>query len=223
MKIIGILSSPHGRKSATLGLVEAAVEGARQAGAETELVDITKLKINYCKGCVCCYAKGRCPQKDDFQGVLDKMLAADGIVLSSPNYIDNVSAQLKTLLDRMADVIHAQQFDGKYGFSVTTSGGGNDDFILRIMNSFLTKSGATVIGGVGLAVGRHYAQLPAKKEEARRLGSGLASAIEEQKVYPEQVKQHEEFRERFSVSLKMNKDRWAFDYARWISKGWIKE
>lgn len=223
MKVIAILSSPHGKKSATLGLVEAAMEGARQAGSETELVDITKLKINYCKGCITCYAKGRCPQKDDFQGVLDKMLAADGIILSSPNYIDNITAQLKTLLDRMADVIHAQQFDGKYAFSVSTSGGGNDDFVLGIMNSFLTKSGATVIGKVGIAVGRDYASLPLKKEEARKLGAELASAIKEEKPYPDQEALHREFRERFSVSLKYNKERWASDYARWVGKGWIKE
>ncbi|CAJ35403.1 flavodoxin family protein [Methanocella arvoryzae] len=223
MKIIAILSSPHGKKSATLGLVEAAMEGARQAGADTELIDITKLKINYCKGCITCYAKGRCPQQDDFQAVLDRMLAADGIILSSPNYIDNVTGQLKTLLDRMADVIHAQLFDGKYGFSITTSGGGNDDFILQIMNSFLTKSGANAIGGVGIAVGKDYALLPQKKEEAKRLGAELVSAIREKKRYPDQDALHEDFRKRFAISVKYNKDRWASDYARWVSKGWLKE
>lgn len=223
MKVIGILSSPHGKKSTTLGLVEAAMEGARQAGAETELIDITRLRINYCKGCITCYAKGRCPQKDDFQGVLDKLLTADGIILSSPNYIDNVTGQLKTFLDRMADVIHAQLFDGKYGFSVTTSGGGNDDFILSIMNSFLTKAGANVIGGIGIAAGRDYAKLPAKKEEARQMGVELANAIREKKRYPDQEKLHEDFRQRFSVSLKVNKERWVSDYNRWVDKGWIEE
>ncbi|HEY3273221.1 MAG TPA: NAD(P)H-dependent oxidoreductase [Methanocella sp.] len=76
MKIIGILSSPHGKKSVTGPLVEAALESARQDGAEIEISDICQLKINYCKGCHTCYLKGRCPQKDDFQEVFDKSLEA---------------------------------------------------------------------------------------------------------------------------------------------------
>ncbi|HMK45365.1 MAG TPA: flavodoxin family protein [Methanocella sp.] len=223
MNIIGILSSPKGKKSATLGLVEAAIDGSRQAGAETELIDITKLKINYCKGCVTCYAQGRCPQRDDFQGVYNKVLGADGIILSSPNYIDNVTGQMKTLMDRMTDAIHAQLFDGKYGLSITTSGGGNDDFVLGLMNSFLTKSGATVIGGVGIALGPDSASLPAKKERSRQLGSELANSIRETRSYPEQERLHREFRERFSKTLKINKDRWPSDYDRWVDRGWIVE
>ena len=51
------------------------------------------------------------------------MMDADGIVLGSPNYINQVTAQLKTVLDRMADSIHCQSFAGKYGCGVCTAGG----------------------------------------------------------------------------------------------------
>jgi multimeric flavodoxin WrbA len=50
MKIIGIQSSPKGKNSVTLMLLNAAMEGAKEAGAEVEMIDITKLRINYCKG-----------------------------------------------------------------------------------------------------------------------------------------------------------------------------
>ncbi len=98
MKIIAIQSSPKRKNSNTLKLIEAALEGAREAGAETEIIDITRFKINYCKGCVTCYKDGICHQKDDYNAIKEKILEADGIILSSPNYIDNITAQLKTLI-----------------------------------------------------------------------------------------------------------------------------
>ena len=51
------------------------------------------------------------------------MLAADGIVLASPNYISNVSAQMKALLDRCFSMFHCQMLHGKYGACVVASGG----------------------------------------------------------------------------------------------------
>ncbi|WP_342771917.1 flavodoxin family protein, partial [Methanoculleus sp. UBA300] len=47
---------------------------------------------------------------DDFSGLYQTMLESDGIVLGSPNYINSVTAQTKTLFDRMADAIHCQMF-----------------------------------------------------------------------------------------------------------------
>ena len=55
MKILGINSSPRGKNSRTLKLVNAVLDGAKERGAETELVDIGALDIQYCIGCqVCC-------------------------------------------------------------------------------------------------------------------------------------------------------------------------
>ena len=104
-------------------LVEAVLDGAQTQGAEIELVDICALDINYCIGCQVCFAKGECVQADDLDELVGKMLSADGIVLGSPVYINSVTAQLKTVIDRMADAIHCQLFLGKYGCAVTTSGG----------------------------------------------------------------------------------------------------
>ena len=48
MKILGINSSPRGKNSRTLNLVNAVLDGAKERGAETELVDIGALDIQYC-------------------------------------------------------------------------------------------------------------------------------------------------------------------------------
>ena len=100
MRILGICSSPKGSRSTTLRLVQAALEGAGENGAETELVDLCQLDIKYCNACQTCFKTGKCVHKDDFQGLYEKILMADGLILGSPNYFHTVTAQLKTLIDR---------------------------------------------------------------------------------------------------------------------------
>ncbi len=222
MKIIAITSSPKGKNSLTLKLVNAALEGAGEAGAETEIIDVTKHQINYCIGCVSCYKNGRCVQKDELNDILAKIVAADGIIYSSPNYIDGVTAQLKTLLDRSANVIHEQLFDGKYGFSLTTAGGGGDEQVLNVMNSFITKGGGYVIGSASFMASQGPEGMEAGIKKSKALGKDLATAIKEKREYPEQEAEHRQWKNRFAVSVKFNKDRWAHNYQHWVEKGWIK-
>ncbi|AFD01207.1 Multimeric flavodoxin WrbA [Methanocella conradii HZ254] len=222
MKIVAITSSPKGKNSTTLRLVNAALEGAREAGAETEIINIAKMKINYCKGCVSCYAKGKCVQKDEYNKIAEKFFSADGVILSSPNYIDNVSAQLKTFLDRSANSIHEQLLDGKYGLTLTTSGGSEYEGVLKVMSSFINRSGGLVVGSVGFS----NAQGPQGAEEAirkaREVGKELVAAIKEKRSYPEQEAPIKEWRRRFEQTLTFNKERWAHNYQHWVEKGWIK-
>ncbi len=127
MKIVGINASPKGDKSQTRRLVMGVLEGARQAGADITFIDLCSLDIAYCTACGTCYAKGECVSDDDYPMLLEKMMDADGIVLGSPNYINAVTAQMKTMLDRMADVVHCQALSGKYGCAVCTAGGSYAD------------------------------------------------------------------------------------------------
>lgn len=52
----------------------------------------------------------------------EKMMSADGIVQGSPVCIFSVTAQLKTIIDRLADAIHCQVFTGKYGCTSRNEG-----------------------------------------------------------------------------------------------------
>ena len=81
-------------------LCDAFAEGAKEAGNEVEKVRIADLKIGYCTGCYDCQKTGKCAIKDDARGVIDKMMAADVIVLASPVYFYSICAQLKALIDR---------------------------------------------------------------------------------------------------------------------------
>src|SRR5512135_1813803 len=105
MKTLGLNASPRGSKSQTLQLVKTVLNGARSQGCEVELVDLCKLNIEYCTACGVCYKTGKCNKEDDFQPLYQKILSADGLVMGSPNYFRSVTAQMKTLVDRMADAV----------------------------------------------------------------------------------------------------------------------
>jgi len=112
MKVLGLIASPRGSQSNTLRLIHAALSGAEEEGADTNLVDVYSLDIGYCTACGTCYAKGDCVLLDDFQDLFDSMMNAEGIILAAPNYINSVPAPLKAVFDRMADAIHCQMFTG---------------------------------------------------------------------------------------------------------------
>ena len=215
MKVIGISASPKGEKSQTRRLVAAVLEGARSTGADVTLIDLCDLTVKYCTACGNCYAKGECIHDDDFAMVFEKMMEADGIVFGSPNYIDSITAQLKTLFDRMADSIHCQYFTGKYGCAVCTAGGSNADAVAAYMNQTLLHLGATTVGAVGLNfLGNPDAILPAEKQ-AKELGRKLADAIRTKWKDPAQAKVQAERREYFKRLVMMNKDLWTHEYDHW--------
>jgi len=215
MYVIGINGSPRGRESRTGRLLDAVLRGAREAGASVERIDAAALDIRFCTGCTLCYDQGECPKKDDYAATLEKMIRADGIVLGSPNYINNVTAQMKVLLDRMADVIHCQRFAGKYGCAVSTAGGSGAGEVAAYLNSVLGVLGADTVGAVGVDIGADPDALFPAEERAFRLGHDLAAAIAEKRQYPEQETFHAEMADRMKSLVTANKERWKHEYDYW--------
>ena len=219
MKIIGINGSPKGEKSQTRRLVMAVLEGARKAGADVTFIDICSLDINYCTACGTCYAKGECIHDDNFPVLYEKMLAADGIVIGSPNYINQVTAQLKTVLDRMADGIHCQSFTGKYACAVCTAGGSKAEDIADYMNSALFMLGAQTVGKASVNfMGNPDAIIPAEKQ-AKELGHKMANAIKEKYEDPVQKSLIAERKEYMKKLVLANKDIWEHEYRHWKDLG----
>lgn len=98
-KILAIYGSPR-REGNTSTLLNRAVEGASEAGAEVEKVFLRDLKMSPCLEIYGCKETGLCVIQDDFQKVYDKLLASHGIMLASPIFFYTVSAHTKILMDR---------------------------------------------------------------------------------------------------------------------------
>lgn len=211
MKILGIHSSPNGKKSQTGRLLNAVLAGAAAEGAETEAVKLCKLKIEFCIGCRKCFKTGVCIFQDDYGPLLDKMLAADGLVWGSPNYSYCVTARMKALIDRMADVIHLQSFDGKYACAVAT-GGRDDEVITRYLATNLMDFGAYVSGTAG-AVDR-------AEVRALALGKVLAGDIRQKTLYFDQLQAMDANRRDFQAKIRQAGEAWKHEFDYWEARSW---
>lgn len=99
-KILAIVSSPRKGGNTEL-LVEQFVKGAKESGNTVETIFLSNKKIAPCIACeVCLNNGGICVQKDDMAEILEKIIAADVLVLSTPVYYYSISAQLKMMIDR---------------------------------------------------------------------------------------------------------------------------
>lgn len=219
MKIVSLIGSPHGEKGSTARLLHLVLEAAREKGAITETVALKGDTVKPCLGCDTCHKKGRCSQKDAFEGIRAKILAADGLILASPNYIFNVSAQLKAFMDRCCGVVHLLQFEGKYGAAVVTSGGGDEAPVAEYMNHFLITTGIRPVGAAWATMGT----LPDGcfteeiSDRARRLGHELVQAWQTGRVNPEVERTMAAFRERMRQLMLWRQQEWPYEYEFWQS------
>ncbi|MBN1152991.1 MAG: flavodoxin family protein [Dehalococcoidia bacterium] len=99
MRVVGIMGSPR-RGSNTDILLDAAMDGARQAGASTVVVRACELTIKPCMECYHCAVDGRCSIVDDMTQVYDLLVAADCVVVASPVFFYGLTSQAKALVDR---------------------------------------------------------------------------------------------------------------------------
>ena len=99
-KVLAISSSPRKGGNSDL-LCDRFITGAQESGHHAEKIFFKNKKINYCTGCgTCLNGEKSCPQKDDMAEILEKMIAADVIVMATPVYFYTMDAQMKTLIDR---------------------------------------------------------------------------------------------------------------------------
>jgi len=217
VKIIGIVASPRGVKGNTVKLLKVVLEGAESQGAEVEIVYLPGKTVLPCKGCNTCHRTGRCPQKDDFESIKAKILASDGLVLASPNYIFSVSAQMKAFMDRCCGVIHCMAFEGKYGASVVTSGGGDEKPIADYLNHFLINTGIRPVGSVWATMGAITEEvLPADIiSEALGLGKKLVQSWQTKVTSPEIEERLKEFQNRMRSLILYRKEEWPYEYGYW--------
>jgi len=99
LKVLGIIGSARQGGNTEL-LLENTVDGAKAAGAEVEIIRLSDLKIEPCTNCGGCDENGECIQQDDMQGLFEKLLTNDIILLASPIYFMGLSAWTKAFIDR---------------------------------------------------------------------------------------------------------------------------
>ena len=99
-KVLILSGSPRKGGNSDI-LCDEFMRGAQESGHSVEKINVAEKKIGYCKACYYCrMSGGECVIKDDMAEILQKMIDADVIVLSSPVYFYSIDAQLKAVIDR---------------------------------------------------------------------------------------------------------------------------
>lgn len=225
MKISVIQASPRGMRGFTGRLLKPLLTAVEKAGAQFELFSFDSLTVLPCKGCLeICHTKGKCHLEDDFQKILDSMLAADGIVFAVPNYMFGVTAQLKALLDRCSLPLHCMQFYGKYATTVVTCGGSPPEDVENYCKKILTQYGLRLIGGIsGVLLQFEDPDENAKLEKASaELGLSLVRAIERKERWPEQEEQIKQAFEIMSFLVESQQEKWPVAVDYW-NKHWQQQ
>lgn len=176
MKVIGIAGSLRARSN-TLHYVKTGLTVLTKEGIQSELISLRGKEIKPCNGCYDCVKKGHCTIKgDDFDGILDKMRTAEGIILGSPVYLSSVVPQMMSLLARATFVAYWNDkfFSGKVGGPVTVARRAGHNLAFSQLLLWFFINGITVPGSsywnVGMA-GAGGARDAEKDEE------GLATVI----------------------------------------------
>lgn len=103
MKIIVINAAPRMETGNTQVVLNPFLVGMRQEGAEIDIALLGKKDIKRCEGCFTCYVKtpGKCVHADDMPALVDRVRAADVLVLATPVYVDGMTSLAKTFVDRL--------------------------------------------------------------------------------------------------------------------------
>ncbi|MHA1383539.1 MAG: flavodoxin family protein [Candidatus Helarchaeota archaeon] len=96
-KILGISTSPRKNKN-TEFIVKKALENIKDC--ETEFISLAELEVKPCSSCDACKNKAECIIEDDMHRIYELLKDANGIIIGSPVYFGNMSAQCKALIDR---------------------------------------------------------------------------------------------------------------------------
>jgi len=179
MKVVGFNGSPRKDGNTSILINHVFNELAKQ-GVETELVQLAEKEL---RGCIACY---KCEENKDRQCAvktdaaneyIEKMLAAEGIILGSPVYFNDVTTEMKALIDRTGFVSRAngRMFKNKVGAAVAAVRRAGAVHTLDTMAHFFL-SGEMIIVGRCIGMGMEKGEVE-KDEEGMHLAQSLGKRM----------------------------------------------
>lgn len=197
MKAIALNGSARGKKGVTWKLVEAFLKGLVEGGATVIDFQLKEMNISPCRACLTCMHKtpGQCAQRDDMDQLYPHLKASDLLVMGTPVYTDNMSAQMKTVMDRcicgMDPFLRRDASDRvRHPYSwrlpskfllVSTSGFPETDNFLPLIQTFRAQAAnfgcepigeICIPGSIALQMAPHL--LEPRLEQIRQAGNQLA-------------------------------------------------
>ena len=183
MKILAIVGSPR-LTGNTNYLVDQALEEASKLAIDTEKIVLSQYEVNPCLGHDDCASFESCLQKDDAGWILNRLREADGVILATPVYYYNVSAQMKAFIDRNYFLYtHDQKCKLRAVGIIVVAGEIGIEDTLHTLRQFTNELDAKkdrifVVSGCATKLGDVKKNLPLV-EEARNLGRQMVECLNE--------------------------------------------
>lgn len=190
MKVVAFNGSAR-KNGNTAQLINYALEELEKEGIMTDLVQLAGSRIRGCTACYACFKNKdkRCAVNDDcVNECIEKMLAADGIILGSPTYFSDITSEMKALIDRAGMTARANDnmFRRKAGAAVIAVRRGGAVHAFDSINHFFFIGEMIVPGSIywNIGIGREVGEVQ-KDEEGiktmRVLGQNMAWLLK--KIY----------------------------------------
>ena len=183
MKVIGFNGSPRKDGNTTI-LMNYVFQEIEKEGIETELIQLSSKAIHGCIACYKCFdnLNQRCSVKNDAANeYIEKMMMAQGIVLGSPSYFQDVTAEMKALIDRAGFVglANGKMYKNKVGAALSCFRRTGGMHTFETMNHFFF-SNEIIIAGRALCVARDKGDAEKDEEgilQAQTLGQKIAWVV----------------------------------------------
>lgn len=182
MKAIAINGSPRSGGNTEI-LLKKVLEPLEAAGWSTEYLQIGGKPVRGCTACLKCFEKqnGRCSiERDDMNKYLEKIYAADAVILGSPTFFADVTPELKALIDRAGFVALANggMLRGKIGAAVVAVRRGGATHVFDTINHMFFLSSMIVPGSIywNFGIGRDKGEVLGDDEAMRNMNH-LGQAI----------------------------------------------
>jgi multimeric flavodoxin WrbA len=183
MKVVAFNGSPRIKGNTSI-LVGHVLDAMGKAGVETEVVQVGGKSIHGCRACSRCQERldRRCAFDDDIANAcIEKMIAADGVLLASPTYFGDVTPEIKALMDRAGFVTRANGdlLRRKAGAAVVAVRRAGAMHAFDTLNHFFTISQMIIPGSSywNVGIGRAPGEVEADEEGVatmRTLGENMA-------------------------------------------------
>ena len=131
MKVLGIVGSKR-RHGNTSELVQEALSPFKNDNDTTELIFLDDYNIEGCRGCEGCRETFKCIVNDDMQRLYPLLLEADALILGSPTYFYNVSADIKAFIDRCYCLVSFDATDRSVWVSLNEARGGKYAIVIDV-------------------------------------------------------------------------------------------
>jgi multimeric flavodoxin WrbA len=200
------------RKKNTYSLLLQTEKILNVRGFETEIINLFDYNIGDCMGCEACVTGTGCNQNDDMVILMKKIMDSDGVVLSSPIYLNSVSSRFKTFSDRTNKWMHKPEPAGKpvlFVASTTFTG-------IKETNKFFRSYAV----GFGARIGDFISRVEKKFEEPvqeKEMAKFLSLLEEDTKYYRPAMDEIIMFTVQKVLALKSTKE----DRKYWEEKGWL--